>query len=123
MAVHRFYGSAPFYSGLHCFLKPGFKQILTKLKIDRAERIRIDCLGEEGRRYYVKNKDGKEIDFCISRNEAPSLLLEVKWNDNSLSPNFDINQHARACAPLLSSKLRQQAHSEICAPAATQKNK
>jgi len=49
-----------------------------------------DCLGEEGDLYYVKNKDGKEIDFCISKNNTPSLLVEVKWNDNSLSPNFEI---------------------------------
>jgi predicted AAA+ superfamily ATPase len=49
-----------------------------------------DCLGEEGDLYYVKNKDGKEIDFCISKNNTPSLLVEVKWNDNNLSPNFEI---------------------------------
>lgn len=49
-----------------------------------------DCLGEEGNLYYVKNKDGKEIDFCISKNNTPSLLVEVKWNDNNLSPNFEI---------------------------------
>jgi predicted AAA+ superfamily ATPase len=49
-----------------------------------------DCLGEEGNLYYVKNKDGKEIDFCISKNDTPSLLVEVKWNDNNLSPNFVI---------------------------------
>ena len=49
-----------------------------------------DCLGEEGNLYYVKNKDGKEIDFCISKNNTPSLLVEVKWNDNNLSPNFDL---------------------------------
>ncbi len=58
--------------------------------IQKELHFREDCLGEEGKLYYVKNKDGKEIDFCISKEDRPSLLLEVKWNDNNLSPNFEI---------------------------------
>ena len=34
--------------------------------------------------------DGKEIDFCISRERTPFLLVEVKWNDNNLSLNFEL---------------------------------
>ncbi len=49
-----------------------------------------DCLGESGSLYYVKNKDGKEIDFCIAKDNTPVVLLEVKWNNSSLSPNFEI---------------------------------
>ncbi len=49
-----------------------------------------DCLGESGGLYYVKNKDGKEIDFCITKDNIPTLLLEVKWNNANLSPNFAI---------------------------------
>ncbi|WP_242637597.1 ATP-binding protein [Desulfobacter hydrogenophilus] len=58
--------------------------------IQKELHFREDCLGEEGKLYYVKNKDGKKIDFCISKNNTPSLLVEVKWNDNNLSPNFDL---------------------------------
>jgi predicted AAA+ superfamily ATPase len=58
--------------------------------IQKEIHFREDCLGDEGKLYYVKNKDGKEIDFCISKNNTPSLLIEVKWNDNNLSPNFEI---------------------------------
>jgi hypothetical protein len=58
--------------------------------IQKELHFREDCLGEEGKLYYVKNKDGKEIDFCISKNDTPSILVEVKWNDNNLSPNFEI---------------------------------
>ncbi len=47
-----------------------------------------DCFGEEGRLYYLKNKEGKEIDFLVTRSEASLLMLEVKWQDNVLSPNF-----------------------------------
>ncbi len=49
-----------------------------------------DCLGESGNLYYVKNKDGKEIDFCVVKDNTPVLLVEVKWNHSSLSPNFEI---------------------------------
>jgi len=58
--------------------------------IQKELHFREDCLGEEGKLYYVKNKDGKEIDFCISKDDSPFLLIEVKWNDSNLSPNFEI---------------------------------
>jgi len=56
--------------------------------IHKEIHFRVDCFGEERTLFYVKNKEGKEIDFCVASNNIPSLLLEVKWNDNSLSPNF-----------------------------------
>jgi predicted AAA+ superfamily ATPase len=58
--------------------------------IQKELHFREDCLGEQGRLYYLKNKDGREIDFCITAGNTPSLLLEVKWNDGHLSSNFDI---------------------------------
>ncbi len=58
--------------------------------IQKELHFRQDCLGKEGKIYYVKNKDGKEIDFCIVKSGTLSLLVEVKWNENNLSPNFDL---------------------------------
>ena len=57
--------------------------------IQKEIHFREDCFGEERKLYYIKNKDGKEIDFCIASNAIPSLLIEVKWRDNHLSPNFE----------------------------------
>ena len=37
---------------------------------------------------HYNTQDGKEIDFLFTRNEVPSLAIEVKWADDSLSPNF-----------------------------------
>jgi predicted AAA+ superfamily ATPase len=37
---------------------------------------------------YIRNKDGHEIDFLINRKNRPVKLIEVKWRDASLSPNF-----------------------------------
>ncbi len=49
-----------------------------------------DCFGETRGLYYLKNKEGKEIDFLVTRSESPVLMLEVKWQDDALSPNFDV---------------------------------
>lgn len=57
--------------------------------IQKEIHFREDCFGEERKLFYVKNKEGKEIDFCIASKNIPSLLLEVKWKDDNLSPNFE----------------------------------
>ncbi|MEA1969500.1 MAG: ATP-binding protein [Thermodesulfobacteriota bacterium] len=49
-----------------------------------------DCFGESKKLYYLRNKDGKEIDFCTTMDDTPSLMVEVKWKDGNLSPNFEI---------------------------------
>ena len=58
--------------------------------IQKEIHFREDCFGEEKKVYYLKNKDGKEIDFCITTNDSPSLMVEVKWKDGTLSSNFEI---------------------------------
>ena len=50
--------------------------------------FREDCLGEQRNLYYLRDKDGREIDFLITKNEAPSLMIEVKWKGADLSVNF-----------------------------------
>jgi len=49
-----------------------------------------DCFGEQVSLFYLKTKDNKEIDFLVIRDEAPVLMIEVKWADNTLNPNFSI---------------------------------
>jgi len=49
-----------------------------------------DCYGEEKHLYYLRNKEGREVDFCITNNEDPALMVEVKWRDENVSPNFKI---------------------------------
>jgi hypothetical protein len=49
-----------------------------------------DCYGEEKHLYYLRNKDGKEVDFFITSNEDPTLMVEVKWRDENVNPNFKI---------------------------------
>lgn len=58
--------------------------------IQKEIHFREDCFGDEKKIYYLRNKDGREIDFCTTRNDNPSLMVEVKWKDGTLSSNFDI---------------------------------
>lgn len=49
---------------------------------------REDCLGETWNFFYLKNKDGKEIDFLLVNKEKPAMMIEVKWSDEVKSANF-----------------------------------
>jgi predicted AAA+ superfamily ATPase len=51
-----------------------------------------DCYGEERQLYYLRNKDGREVDFYINSGEDRALMIEVKWSDENVSPNFKIFQ-------------------------------
>ncbi len=47
-----------------------------------------DADGVRGSLYYLKTKEGREIDFLVHFDDSPSWLIEAKLNDSSLSPNF-----------------------------------
>ncbi len=51
-------------------------------------QFREDCFGESRSLYYVRSKEKKEIDFCVTHDEIPTLLMEVKWKDGNVSPHF-----------------------------------
>ena len=53
-------------------------------EIQRAQ----DVNGDDLDLHFIRNKDGQEIDFLITREKRPLQLIEVKWKDDSLSPNF-----------------------------------
>jgi predicted AAA+ superfamily ATPase len=61
--------------------------------LQKEIHFREDCFGETKKLYYLKNKDKKEIDFCITTEGTPSLMVEVKWKDGNLSPNFEVFNH------------------------------
>jgi predicted AAA+ superfamily ATPase len=47
-----------------------------------------DVEGEKLDLHYIRNKEGQEINFLITCDSRPSQLIEVKWKDDNLSPNF-----------------------------------
>lgn len=38
--------------------------------------------------HFIRNKERQEIDFLVTREKQPWRLMEVKWQDDKLSPNF-----------------------------------
>ncbi|SLM28088.1 conserved hypothetical protein [Desulfamplus magnetovallimortis] len=58
--------------------------------LQKEIHFREDCFGETGKLYHLRNKDRKEVDFCVTANGIPKLMVEVKWKDENLSSNFDI---------------------------------
>lgn len=49
-----------------------------------------DCFGEQLRLHYLKTKNNREIDFFVTRDDVPFMMVEVKWADGSLSRNFSL---------------------------------
>ena len=50
--------------------------------------FRQDCLGENWELYYLGKKGGIEIDFVITRDDIPQIIVETKLSDNAPSKNF-----------------------------------
>ncbi len=46
-----------------------------------------DVEGERLGVCYIRDKEGREVDFVITRNRVPSHLIEVKWAETDLSAN------------------------------------
>jgi predicted AAA+ superfamily ATPase len=55
-------------------------------ELDRLE----DLEGERTGLYYLRNKQGQEIDFAVSINNRMAWLIEVKSSDPTPSPHFGI---------------------------------
>jgi uncharacterized protein len=69
--------------------EPGMRlENLVACALLKEMHFREDCLGEKWNLNFLKNKDGREIDFLVTKNEKPALMLEVKWSDAERSPNF-----------------------------------
>jgi len=47
-----------------------------------------DALGGRLDLHYVRTKDGREVDFLITRDRQPSLLIEAKLSDEQISPHL-----------------------------------
>ena len=61
---------------------------LVACSLIKEMHFREDCLGEKWGVYYLRNKDGNEIDFLTVKKDQPVQMIEVKWQDNTLSKNF-----------------------------------
>ena len=70
---------------------PGAKlENLVACALLKEIHYRADCYGEDRYIYYLKDKDGREIDFYITNDKNQALMVEVKWSEENLSPNFKV---------------------------------
>ncbi|MBU4343099.1 MAG: ATP-binding protein [Candidatus Omnitrophica bacterium] len=70
-----------------------------------------DALGENYSLFYIRNKEKKEIDFLITHNNKPWLLVETKTSDASIARHcFDI-QNMLGNIPLVQTCMKE----DICA--------
>lgn len=56
--------------------------------------FRMDTRGEVYDLNYLRNKQGKEIDFLITKNKKPYMMIEVKESDSETSKIFEVFEKA-----------------------------
>lgn len=61
---------------------------LVALSLLKEIHFRHDVHGEIYDLHYIRNKQKKEIDFLVTKNRKPQLMIEVKESDASPSENF-----------------------------------
>lgn len=69
--------------------------------LQKEIHFREDCFGENRKLHYLRNKEGKEVDFCIVYEQEPEMMIEVKWNDGNLSANFDVFRQFVPSIPMI----------------------
>ena len=47
-----------------------------------------DCLGRERKLFYLRDKNGKEVDFVVVESDRPVQMIEAKWSDANPSSSL-----------------------------------
>lgn len=63
---------------------------LVACALQKEIHFQADCHGESFHLYFLRTKEGREIDFFITREATPHSMIEVKWADDSPSRNFHV---------------------------------
>ena len=61
---------------------------LTACALLKEIHFRSDVKGEDRKLFYLRNKDKKEVDFLLSKDNKPTYMIEVKTGDEQLSNNL-----------------------------------
>jgi len=61
---------------------------LVAVSLMKHVTAKTDYEGKRYHLYYLRTKDGREVDFCITKDEHPELLIEAKLTDESVSKNL-----------------------------------
>ncbi len=66
-----------------------FENLVTASLLKEVQ-FRQDCHGEDWDLHFVSKKGSGEVDFLITHNSIPKILVEVKLSDDSPSKNFQL---------------------------------
>ncbi len=47
-----------------------------------------DFEGYRQQLHFIRDKEGREVDFLITKDKKPEILIEVKWSDDQISKNL-----------------------------------
>lgn len=61
---------------------------LVALSLAKEAALEEDILGIRSSLGYIRTKDGREVDFCYTRNGAAAFLAEAKLSDSAISGNL-----------------------------------
>lgn len=61
---------------------------LVALSLLKEIHLRMDTLGEVFDLHYLQNKQKNEIDFILTKDRKPYMMIEVKESDSQASANF-----------------------------------
>ena len=61
---------------------------LVALSLLKDINLREDIKGEKGQLFYLRDKEKREVDFLVTRENKIHSLVEVKLSDNSFSKNL-----------------------------------
>lgn len=63
---------------------------LTACALLKELDFRRDVYGEAGQLFYLRNKDKKEVDFLITQDHQPTLMIEVKKSQDNISSGMKL---------------------------------
>ena len=53
----------------------------------------VDTQGRTSELYYIRDKEGRELDFAVVEERRPHLLIEVKRSETAVSPSLRYFTH------------------------------
>ena len=74
-----------FYDSAQVRNFPACLENITACALLKELHFREDVRGEEWQLFYLRNKDKKEVDFLITKEDKPTCLIEVNTAQDSLS--------------------------------------
>ncbi|HOW50507.1 MAG TPA: ATP-binding protein [bacterium] len=61
---------------------------LAAVSLMKHVTAKTDYEGKRHHLYYLRTKEGREVDFCVTKEEVPELIVEAKLSDDVIAKNL-----------------------------------